>query len=80
MHVFAVALYCLLKEENFSLRKEPFRDFLLRMIRIRKLAAGQIKKIYDKFYSGLERDGEKESPGPPAKKSQRFGFVHEGFE
>jgi hypothetical protein len=50
MHVFAVALYSLMKEENFNDKGETFRDFLVRMIRFEKLAPGKIKSIYDNFY------------------------------
>jgi hypothetical protein len=51
MHVFAVALYNVMKEENFNKQNEPFRSFLVRMIRSGKLSPGKIKKIYDSFYS-----------------------------
>lgn len=51
MHVFAVALYSVLKEEKYNERGETFRDFLVRMIRTGKLAPGKIKRIYDDFYS-----------------------------
>jgi hypothetical protein len=51
MHVFAVALYNLMKEESFTGEHETFRDFLIRIIRSGKLKAGSIKPIYDAFYS-----------------------------
>ncbi len=51
MHVFAVALYSMMKDENFVGGGETFRDFVIRMIRSGKLAAGRIKPIYDAFYS-----------------------------
>lgn len=51
MHVFAVVLYNLMKEENYNQKGELFRDFLMRMIRMHKLSPGKIKKIYDDFYS-----------------------------
>jgi hypothetical protein len=51
IHVFAVALYHLMKEENYNGESETFRQFLIRMIRSGKLAAGRIKPIYDAFYS-----------------------------
>ena len=51
MHVFAVALYTLMKEENFNQRGELFRDFLIRIIQSGKLGPGKIKSIYDDFYS-----------------------------
>lgn len=50
MHVFAVALYSVMKEESFNKKGESFRDFLVRMIRSEKLAPGKIKPIYDRFY------------------------------
>jgi len=52
MHVFAVALYSLMKQEDYNRRKEAFRVFLNRAIRSGKLGAGNIKPIYDAFYSG----------------------------
>lgn len=51
MHVFAVALYSVMKEENFTGEREAFRDFLIRAIREGKLKAGRIKPVYDLFYS-----------------------------
>jgi hypothetical protein len=51
MHVFAVALYSLMREEKFDGRRETFREFLIRMIHSGKLASGRIKPIYDAFYS-----------------------------
>jgi hypothetical protein len=53
MHVFAVALYSLMKDESFDGKREIFRAFLLRMIGSGKLSAGRIKPIYDAFYSKL---------------------------
>src|SRR6267143_2391612 len=47
MHVLAVALHSLMKHENYDGGKEDFREFLLRMIRSGKLAAGKIKPLYD---------------------------------
>jgi hypothetical protein len=51
MHVFAVALYNVMKEENYNERGELFQDFLVRMIQSGKLQPGKIKDIYDDFYS-----------------------------
>ena len=51
MHVFAVALYSLIREEKFDGERETFREFLIRMIHSGKLAAGRIKPLYDAFYS-----------------------------
>ncbi|MGD8537640.1 MAG: hypothetical protein PVI66_02855 [Candidatus Aminicenantes bacterium] len=50
MHVFAVALYSMMKEEHFNEKGETFRDFLVRIIRSQKLAPGKIKSLYDRFY------------------------------
>jgi hypothetical protein len=50
MHVFAVALYSVMKEENFDNKKETFRDFLVRIVRSEKISPGKIKSIYNKFY------------------------------
>ncbi|MGD9344232.1 MAG: hypothetical protein PVH84_00100 [Candidatus Aminicenantes bacterium] len=50
MHVFAVALYSVMKEECFNAKGETFRDFLVRMIRSKKIAPGKIKSIYGRFY------------------------------
>jgi hypothetical protein len=51
IHVFAVALYSTMKQENFNQSPGTFRDFLIRMIKTGKLAAGKIKPIYQAFYS-----------------------------
>jgi hypothetical protein len=50
MHVFAVALYSLMKREDYGGRGEPFRDFLVRAIRSGKLGAGSIEPAYKAFY------------------------------
>ncbi len=51
MHVFAVCLYTLIKEEDYNQQGELFRDFLIRMIRTDKLSPGKTKGISDAFYS-----------------------------
>jgi len=51
MHVFAIALYGVMKGGNFPAAGESFRDFLIRMIRTGKVAAGRIKPLYDAFYA-----------------------------
>ena len=51
IHVFAVALYQVMKEENYNSKKEVFADFLVRMIESGKLGAGTVKAWHDKFYS-----------------------------
>jgi hypothetical protein len=50
MHVFAVALYSVMKEENFNKEGETFREYLMRVIHSEKLAPGKIKSIYENFY------------------------------
>lgn len=52
MHVFAIALYSLMKAENFNGEKEKFRGFLIRNIKNGDLAPGKIKELYTKFYAG----------------------------
>jgi hypothetical protein len=51
MHVFAAALYSVMKKKNFNQKGEKFRDFLIRMIQSGELAPGRIKTIYDHFYA-----------------------------
>lgn len=51
MHVFAVALYSVMKEEGYNARNEEFSDFLVRMIRSGKLAPGRIRPLFEKFYA-----------------------------
>lgn len=51
IHVFAAALYSIMKQENFNQSHETFRDFLVRMIKTGKLSVGRIKLIYEAFYS-----------------------------
>lgn len=51
IHVFAVALYSMIRQEKFDPSRETFRDFLIRMIKTGKLAAGRIKPVYQAFYS-----------------------------
>jgi hypothetical protein len=50
MHVFAVALYRLMKEEQYPTRGETFRNFLVRSVRGVKLAPGRIRPLYEAFY------------------------------
>lgn len=54
MHVLAVALYSLMKEERFAETDERLRDFLIRIIETGKLAPGRIELIYDDFYVGVQ--------------------------
>ncbi len=51
IHVFAVALYQVMKEESYNLKKEVFADFLVRMIESGRLGAGKIKELHNKFYN-----------------------------
>ena len=51
MHVFAVAVYKTMKEENFCQNGEKFGDFLVRMIKKGSLSPGKIKTVYNSFYS-----------------------------
>ncbi len=50
IHVLAVALYQVMKEENYGTGSEVFRDFLIRMVRSGRLKPGGIKEYYDRFY------------------------------
>ena len=50
IHVFAIALYQVMKEENYNDKNELFRDFLVRNINSGKLGSGKIKEYYEKFY------------------------------
>ena len=51
MHVFAVALYEVMKKERFNEKHERFQNFLVRNIRSGGLAPGKIKPLYDAFYA-----------------------------
>jgi hypothetical protein len=55
MHVFAVALYQVMKAEKYNARHEHFGDFLVRMIGGGPLASGKLKPLYDAFYAPAER-------------------------
>jgi hypothetical protein len=50
IHVFAVALYSLMKESRFGDTPEPFPAFLKRMFREGKLAKGQIEQRNRAFF------------------------------
>ena len=50
MHVLAIALYTLMKEQNFGNSGENFRDFLIGNIENGKLLNSNIEKIYNEFY------------------------------
>jgi len=47
MHVFANALYCEMKEENYNTINELFSDFLIRIINDGRFESGIIKKRFD---------------------------------
>lgn len=51
IHVLAIALYQIMKEENYNEKGEVFRDFLLRLNKEGKLIPGKIKEYYNKFYN-----------------------------
>lgn len=55
IHVFAVALYSLMKEEKFPQQGETLRNFLLRMIKTEKIGPGKIKPLYDTFYADYQK-------------------------
>ena len=50
MHVFAAALYSVMKNEGFPNNNESLREFLLRIIRSGKFSAGKVRTIYETFY------------------------------
>ncbi len=50
MHVLAVALYSVMKQENYNERGEVFRDFLIRIVNESKLTPGGVEEIYNRFY------------------------------
>lgn len=55
MHVPAIALYNIMKEENYNEEKMIYRDFIIRNIEKVKLLNGNIEKIYNNFYSPSDR-------------------------
>jgi hypothetical protein len=46
IHVFAAVVYGMMKRENYDGSREPFRDFLLRMLKTGKLSPGKIRQLY----------------------------------
>lgn len=50
MHVFAIALCQVMKQDQFNDKREPFDKFLVRVIGSGKLGAGTIKAYFDAFY------------------------------
>ena len=59
IHVFAVAVYSLMKEEKFPQNGENIRAFILRMFRSGRLSAGKIRPLYDKFYAETATESSK---------------------
>jgi hypothetical protein len=52
IHVFAVALYQLMKQQKFDGSRESFPEFLERQLRSGALAHGQIEKLNREFFGG----------------------------
>lgn len=50
MHVLAVALYQMMKEEKYPATDKSFRDFLVRMNKEGKFKAGSIEQYHKKLY------------------------------
>jgi hypothetical protein len=46
IHVLAAVMYGMMKQENYDGSHEPFRDFLLRMLKTGRLAPGKIRQLY----------------------------------
>ena len=59
MHVLAAVIYGLMRQENYDGSREPFRDFLLRMLKTGKLAPGKIQQLHEALYpaASLRRKG-----------------------
>lgn len=55
MHVLAIALYNIMKEDNYNEEKLLFRDFLIKNINNGRLLNGNIEKIYLEFYNPSDR-------------------------
>ena len=51
IHVLAAVMYCLMRQENYDGSHEPFRDFLLRMLKTGRLAPGKIRQLNQTIYS-----------------------------
>lgn len=50
IHVLAIALYQVMKEQGYNEKGEVFRYFLLRITKENILVPGKIKEFYDRFY------------------------------
>lgn len=46
IHVLAAVMYGMMKQENYDGSHEPFRDFLVRMLKTGRLAPGKILQLY----------------------------------
>lgn len=51
MHVLAIALYKIMKDESYNSKNYVFRDFFIENIDNGKLLNGNIEKVYNEFYS-----------------------------
>lgn len=51
MHVLAIALYNIMKEDSYNSENITFRDYLIKNIDNGKLLNGNIEKIYSEFYA-----------------------------
>ena len=52
IHVFAVAIYSLMKDRRFDPSREPFSSFLKRMFREGRLSNGKIEELNRAFFAG----------------------------
>lgn len=50
LHVFAAALYSVMRRESFASGTATFPEFLTRVIRCGRLTSGTVRKEYDTFY------------------------------
>lgn len=57
IHVFAAALYHLLRQEGFEIGEETIGSFLRRELTIGALRPGRIRTVYEDFYSGEAATG-----------------------
>lgn len=51
IHVIAIALYQIMKEDNYNSKGELFRDYIIRINKEGRLIPGKIKGYCDKFYN-----------------------------
>lgn len=50
IHVLAIALYQIMKEDNFNSNGELFRDYIIRINKEGRLVPGKVKEYYNSFY------------------------------